>query len=94
MEQKKNSPLEGVESGRVLLSAVRVDGGVEFAVDDAVTPAVLASLLSTWLDRAEVKARFADAFIALAAQLVEEKVAAERIARWGRGFRTKEDEIS
>ena len=56
MEQKKNSPLEGVESGRVLLSAVRVDGGVEFAVDDAVTPAVLASLLSTWLDRAEVKA--------------------------------------
>lgn len=94
MDKERKGPFDGMEVGAVLLSAVRVDGGVEFSVDDAVTPAVLASLFATWLDQPGIKGRYGDAFIALATHLVEEKVAAERIAKWGQGFRTGKEEIS
>lgn len=94
MKNDKSDSLEGMEEGRVLLSAVRVDGGVDFTVDEAVGPELLASLLATWLDQPGVKKRYGDAFIALATHLVEERLAAERIARWGRGFRKEGDGVS
>lgn len=94
MKKDKESPFEGMEEGRVLLSAVRVDGGVDFTVDEEVSPELLASLLATWLDQPGMKKRYGDAFIALATHLVEERLSAERIARWGRGFRQDGDGVS
>ena len=78
----------------VLFRAVRIEGGVEVSADEALSPTLFAALLSAWLGRDGVSPLFKDALISVASSLVEERLAAERIARWGRGFRTKDDEIS
>lgn len=93
-DKRRVDALREMEEGTVLLRAVRVEGGVQVECDEALTPALLAAVLGSWLDHAEVRAKYEDAFIALAAQLVERRMAAERIARWGRGFGNGKDDIS